>query len=273
MSGSDVRAGTEQDWQTAAVDRAVRAAQGYWGEPLATYWWQEARRRSRSRLIAVPGAVALAAVLCAVPYTLMSEAYGASVVVALVGIVAAVIAVLMYRGGKPNERIGIVLFSGGFVWDDGRESDVVPFDQIADIRRSVTQHLGSGGAVKYTSHHYTVIRPDGSRLLINDAFHDVVELGDRVMSAVTALQVAGGRERLHRGETLDFAPFAINQRGLRLDSDLPVTPWSEVSEVRLRDGSLEVLVNGRKVGARFIQHVPNVFVLVTLAEELRLAGR
>ncbi|MFC6020011.1 DUF6585 family protein [Plantactinospora solaniradicis] len=272
MSGSDVVADTEQDWQAAAVNRAVRAAQGYWGPPQATYWWQ-VRRRSQSRLIAVPGAIALAAVLCAVPYTLMSEAYGAGVLVALVGIVATGIAVLMYRATKPKERVGVILFSGGFVWDDGRESDVVPFDQIADVRRNVTQHLGSGGAVRYTSHHYTVIRPDGSRLLINDAFRDVVELGDRVMSAVTALQVAGGRERLHRGETLDFAPFAINRQGLRLDADLPVTPWSEVSEVRLRDGSLEVLVNGRKVGARFIQQVPNVFVLVTLAEELRLANR
>ena len=265
-------AGTEQDWRTAAVDRAVGAAQGYWGPPQATYTWQ-VRRRSQSRVIALPGAIALTAVLCAVPYTLLSKAYAAGIVVALIGIGATGIAVLMYRVTKPKGRISVVLFSGGFVWDDGRESDVVPFDQIADVRRNVTQHLGPGGAVRYTSHHYTVIRPDGSRLVIDDAFHNVVELGDRVMGAVTALQVAGGRERLHRGETLDFAPFAISRHGFRLDGDLPATPWSEVSEVRLRDGSLEVLVNGRKVGARFIQQVPNVFVLVTLAEELRLANR
>jgi hypothetical protein len=97
--------------------------------------------------------------------------------------------------------------------------------------------------------------------------------GDRHRGADVPDHQAEAADRLRRGETLDFSPFAINRQGLRLDSDLPVTPWSEVSEVRLRDGSLEVLVNGRKVGARFIQQVPNVFVLVTLAEELRLANR
>jgi hypothetical protein len=187
--------------------------------------------------------------------------------------VSAGVAALMFRGTKPKARIGVILFGGGFVWDDGKQSDVVPFDQIVDVRRNVTQHRGPGGAVKYTSHRYTVVRPDGTQLVLDDAFGKVAELGDRVLNAVTALQVASGRERLQRGETLEFTPYAISRQGFRLDRDTAVTPWSEVSEVRLRDGWLEVLINGRKLGASLIPKVPNVFVLLTLTEELRQAHR
>ena len=280
MSGSGDQAGgaTAQSWQATAVNLAVQATGGQWGPPQATYWWL-IRKRMQSRLIALPGAIALTALLCGVPLTLLSGAAQGALVVGVIGLAALGVAYLMYRVTAPRKRTGVVLFPHGFVYVDlDAASDQVtvwPFAEIADVRRLVVEHRYTHGTLKYTSHLYTVIHANGRQVQLNDHFVKVGELGDRVMNAVTALMLPQARERVHRGETLRFGPYEVSLHGIRLDAGMEVTPWREVSGVDMRNGMLEIRVGGRRLSIEQLHQIPNVLVLVSLAQELRQvsAGR
>lgn len=271
MSTGGGRTGAPAGWQAVAANRAMEVTQGRWG-PVQGAFWGTRRSRMAARFVALPGAVAFAALIFGVPFALLAKTGAASVLVVLaIGVVCAAIAYLMLRATRVKDHLAVFLFTGGFVWDDGERAEVVPFDQITDVRRRAVKVTTQYGAEKYSSFTYTISRSDGAQFLIDDRFTGNRQLGDRIMEQVTVLQLGPARERLRRGETLRFEPYEINRQGIG-GGGMPFTPWAEVSQVTTADGQLVVRVNGRVVSSEPFENVPNALLLLTLAGELTPAS-
>ncbi|MBX6752406.1 MAG: hypothetical protein IRY85_22550 [Micromonosporaceae bacterium] len=179
------RRSSSPTWQDQALHTALAAAGDQLGRPH-TQHWRSIHHWQALRLIAVVAAVGITALCCAAPAVYFSDARGVAWAFAVGGLLVLALAYAVDRITRPRRVTGVVTFEGGLVIvDDGRPT-VVPWTQVRDVRRKITEYrsLSSGRKTRRTAYDITVEIEGHPPFRFTDQFQDVEMLTARIESEV-----------------------------------------------------------------------------------------
>jgi hypothetical protein len=136
------------------------------------------------------------------------------------------------------------------------------------VLQSIVRHTRNG-VYTHTTYAYTLTDPDGQRLVLRGGFTRPEEWGAAIQHAVTQAQLPGAVSSLRRGGTLNFGDISMNLESVSARGR--TAAWSEVQEIRVRDGLVSLRTAGkwRALSTTPVSAIPNFFVFHALAEECR----
>lgn len=95
--------------------------------------------------------------------------------------------------------------------------------------------------------------------------------GPALEAAITRATTPRVLDELAEGRTVPFGPVSATPEGLAVDGRL--TPWADVTNLRIDDGYLQWRLRGRPVRSSVpADDVPNLLVLVCVADHLAAAA-
>lgn len=255
------------------------------GEPRATYRpyqrppWSERPASAKAGTLVGGGIAAVIVLVIAVAITSAAPAAGAVLFVVLAGIVALGIA---RRRGVEQRMQGRELhfYAHGLVnVGVGSEAPAVIRWDEASVLQDIVRHTRNGVA-SHTTYLYTLTAPDGTRTRISGIIGGIggmerpEEWGKAIQERVTAAQLPRCAAALERGETLAFGDISVSRDGIAAKGGDAVA-WSQLQEIRVKDGFLSLRVAGRwrALTTTAVARIPNFFVFIALAEHLRSASR
>jgi hypothetical protein len=166
----------------------------------------------------------------------------------------------------------IYLFQQGIIIDKGKQVQVLPWNQIAEVWQNITRHYRNGSYTG-TTYLYTLRRADGYQIKLDDLTKDIAELGVAIVQGSTRELLPRALHALRAGQTLTFASFSVNQSGISNGQEH--LTWSQVQAVDVHQGYMIVKKTGisqiwRKA---HVAKIPNLLVFTAItAEMIRQAG-
>jgi hypothetical protein len=163
---------------------------------------------------------------------------------------------------------GIALYEAGLACRSRKGIQAWRWEDVDRFYTAITRHY-INGIYTGTTHVYILFNRSEKRLVLNDAYAHVVDLGKKVEQGTFPRLYEHAVSRYNTGEALDFGPVILSQAGIQVRKK--VYPWSEVQQVSIRRGILQVL---KKDGGRFsgmhvaASAIPNVRVLLSLVDQI-----
>ena len=149
-----------------------------------------------------------------------------------------------------------------------------------DVRvlRDITREYRNGRYVR-TTFHYTLRHKNGNEVGLSDANFrpgELCVLGEEIEREITAVRLPRALTALQEGQRLEFGNLAVDINGISDGRDH--LPWREVESIDTKDGKIRVKRADRWLNwsSTRVRSIPDVFVLLALAEALRAvngAGR
>ena len=172
-------------WQDQALQTALAAAGVQLGRPQ-TQHWRSIHHWQALRVVAVIAAVGITALCCAAPAVYFSDARGVAWAFAVGGLLVLALAYGVDRLTRPRRVTGVVTFEGGLVIVEDGQPSVVPWTQVRDVRRKVTEYLNLSRdrKVRRTAYDITVEIDGRPPFRFTDQFQDVEQLTARIESEV-----------------------------------------------------------------------------------------
>ncbi|MGW1294403.1 DUF6585 family protein [Streptomyces sp. NPDC002533] len=176
-----------------------------------------------------------------------------------------------------NARIRLHLYEGGLAAAVKNRVHAVRYDST-DVLQGSLRHTGVGG---YTDYTYKLTDVDGAQVTLQGRkggaatgkFSGHGEWGAAVQTGVTRAQLPDAVDVLNSGGRVEFGKLWLTRDEVGAGSD--TAQWREVEELRVIQGFLRIKVAGkwRSLASVAVAVVPNFFVFLTLAEQLRGSGR
>lgn len=163
---------------------------------------------------------------------------------------------------------GIAFYEGGVAYRSRKGIQAWRWEDVDRFYTAITRHYSSG-IYTGTTHVYTLFNHMKKRLVLNDAYARVEDLGQRVEHNLFPRLYEHALNRYNAGETLDFGPVVLSKTGIRIGKK--VCPWDEVQQVSLRRGILRI---SKRDGGRFrgmyaaASAIPNLRVLLSLMDQI-----
>lgn len=163
---------------------------------------------------------------------------------------------------------GIALYEAGIACRSRKGIQAWRWEDVARLYTAITRHY-TNGIYTGTTHIYTLFNHSQKRLVLNDAYAHVGDLGKRVEQSTFPRLYERAVSRYNAGEALDFGPVILSQAGIQVRKK--AYAWSEVQQVSIRRGILRV---SKKDGGRFsgthiaASAVPNLRVLLSLMDQI-----
>jgi len=157
----------------------------------------------------------------------------------------------------------VYVCTNGFISKRGSKVEVFPWEQIESMWQAVTKHY-TNGIYTGTSHKYTVRRKDGVKVIFNDKFARVEEMGNTLSRAITNYLLPQVISAYNAGNTITFGPLSISMQGVSNGREL--LPWGQVKEMGVNRGVVTVKKEGKWLSWSTIRAatVPNLFVFMAL---------
>jgi hypothetical protein len=159
----------------------------------------------------------------------------------------------------------IYLFQQGLVIEQGKQRVVLPWGDL-QVWQSITRR-SSYGIYVGTTYTYRLRRADGYHIELGNSTKGIAELGQAITSGVTQELVPRAFSAIRAGQTLTFGPFRLNPQGLGFKRE--VLPWSQVQAIGASRGIVTVKKAGNRSWLALVSKIPNVMVLLVIAEDLR----
>ncbi|MBO0869468.1 MAG: hypothetical protein J2P15_12965 [Micromonosporaceae bacterium] len=167
----------------------------------------------------------------------------------------------------------VYVFEHGFIQGD-RTGPVVDmrWDAIGSLLQRITRTY-TNGIYTGTQYLYTVTRTDGVKVKLTGWYKGIAELGQTVAREVTRVQLPVAFAAVQRGEALAFGDLTVNMAGIACAGKGAV-PWSEIQAVQINRGYVSLRRAGRWLpwSGQPASKIPNLFVFLTLADQLRAAA-
>jgi len=163
---------------------------------------------------------------------------------------------------------GVACYEGGVACRSRKGIQAWHWEEIDRFYTAITRHY-TNGIYTGTTHVYTLFNRKQERLVLNDAYVRVEDLGKRVEQSIFPRLYQDAVSKYNAGETLDFGPVALSKGGIQARKK--VYPWSEVRQVSIQRGILRV---SKKDGGRFsgtqaaASAIPNLRVLLSLIDQI-----
>lgn len=186
--------------------------------------------------------------------------------VALVGLPLALIGAVVLVRRQRRRDLCVQVFDDGFTRTLGGQTDVVRWDEVAEVWQNVTQSY-RGNVRTNTTRIYTVRLTDGRKLVFNSQLDKIAGLGSTLQQKCTAVMLPRAREAYQAGERVDFGPLSVSHAGIAKGN--ATLPWEQFEEIDLREGVLHIRKKGERRDWAFAMasKIPNLPVLMALANQ------
>jgi hypothetical protein len=166
-----------------------------------------------------------------------------------------------------NQRTRIYVGSDGLMCVHKGQVEVACWDQVAGVQRNYIQSRSN-----YFLSGYTLIRRDGSTLMIGRAYHGFKELGTNIEATLTHYLLPEALNIYNSGRPVYFGVIQVDAQGISvLQKKGPKTlPWSEFDGYKIYDGRLQIKKrDARSAWERVpILQIPNLCVLEALTARI-----
>ncbi|HEU5227713.1 MAG TPA: DUF6585 family protein [Ktedonobacteraceae bacterium] len=157
----------------------------------------------------------------------------------------------------------VYVCTDGFAFTRGNAIEAFRWDQIEAMWQSVTKHY-TNGVYTGTTHIYTVRSRDGRKVVLNDKFANVEQLGNTISQQITNYLLPQVVSAYNAGNTITFGPLSISKQGVSNSKEL--LPWSQIKEMGVNRGVVTVKKEGKWLSwsSVMVAKVPNIFVFMAL---------
>jgi len=165
---------------------------------------------------------------------------------------------LLPNFGTPRASV-LVRYRDGFAYQAGdKDVHAWQWDEVAVIQTSMTRHPDKNNS--WTSHEYTLTRPNGDKLILDDGLKTVWDAAGHIKTAVFAQLRPPLKQRYQAGEALTFGPVTVHQHnGLQLDGK--TYAWDSIEDIQVHHGQLKLTLRNRQQHAAHTSAIPNVDLL------------
>jgi hypothetical protein len=173
-------------------------------------------------------------------------------------------------------KVHAVVYTGGFVLDDGRRFTVWHWEDVAALNtQNFDFHIYNFFVQvnRFLATSYRLRHRDGTEYRFwSTQGPRAAQFGRLVQNETHARMLPAALARLQAGESVDFGPFRMEPTGLAFHGHS--VPWSEVGRVTVRQGKL--LIDGVGAGGATatarLEVVDNCHVFLSLLDQ-KLGGR
>jgi len=165
-----------------------------------------------------------------------------------------------------NKRVAI--YERGFVARDRKGFQTWRWEDVTRLYAAVTRHYANG-IYTGTSHVYTLVHAQGKRLVLNDAYVRVEELGKLIDQKTLPILYERASGQYNAGQTLPFGRLTLSKAGIQIGKK--TYQWGEIEQVSIRRGILRV---AKKDGGWFsgasasVSAIPNLRVLLSMIDQI-----
>ena len=186
--------------------------------------------------------------------------------IAAVGVPLAVIGAIVLIGRQRRRDLCVRIFADGFTRTLAGRTEVVRWDEVAEVVQNVTQTY-RGNVRTNTTHIYTVRLTNGRKFVFNGQVDKIAGLGSALQQHCAAGMLPRAREAYQAGESVTFGPFSVSRAGIAKGK--ATLPWEQVEQVELRQGVLHIRKKGERRDWAFAMasKIPNLPVLMALANQ------
>jgi len=178
-----------------------------------------------------------------------------------IGVLAAINA---YR----NWNTSAAVYENGLAYCDNGGLQTWPWHEIEWFTSAITKHYRNG-IYTGTTYLYTLQKADGSKLLLNNRFKKIEELGRFINQKVAPLQYEKLRQQLRSGQSVRLGQVSIDQQSLTINKKSYA--WNEIDSVGIRNGYINIK---KKDGGWFsgasaaVASIPNIDPLLTTIDQI-----
>ncbi|WP_132118121.1 DUF6585 family protein [Actinocrispum wychmicini] len=178
------------------------------------------------------------------------------------------------QGPRPYEVV--YEFEHGFACPSPDGAFAFRWDAITSIHQAVTRHFYNG-AYTGTSHVYTIATGDGGKIVVSGRSLDQgrkqseFSMATVLMDQVSERMLTAAAATVNAGKEVRFDELAIGVGGIAHATDS--VPWSRVTGLTAKNGTVIIQVDGRNWWTRQVQLVPNFPVFWALSQQLSATSK
>ena len=168
-----------------------------------------------------------------------------------------------------NWKKAVVIYMNGLGYSDRHGVQAWRWEEIDSLTSAVTKHY-TNGIYTGTTHVYTLVKKDGSRIVLSDTIMNVEELSNRIREKVYPLLYKRYADAYNAGQRVVFGPVAISKtEGIQVGKK--AYPWDQVGQVSIHQGYVKV---AKKGGGWFsganaaAAMIPNVELLLSIVDQV-----
>jgi hypothetical protein len=163
---------------------------------------------------------------------------------------------------------GVAVYEAGLVSRSRKGLQNWRWEEIDRFYTAITRHY-TNGIYTGTTHVFTLINLRKQRLVLNDTYLHVEEIGKKIEQSVFPRMYEHSTSRYNAGEVLDFGPVVLSKAGMQVGKKS--FPWADIQQVSIQRGILRV---SKKGGGWFsgthaaASAIPNLQVLLRIIDQV-----
>jgi hypothetical protein len=164
-----------------------------------------------------------------------------------------------------NRGAQVFLCTNGVMRLQGGQAETIHWNQIAAVRKTFTE-LSARGQKSYFLKQCILQSPNGTALMLDNAFGGFKELVGAIEQQVTQYLLPGAIAAYTSGRPVDFEKVSVSYQGLSVHNGQKTLPWNELKTVKVRNGLIEIKKTGSLLDWEIIhtEGMPNTCVLAAL---------
>lgn len=179
------------------------------------------------------------------------------------------IVLLVFWSAYRNWKKGVAIYQNGMAYSDRKGIQVWRWDEFLSITSAVTKHY-TNGIYTGTTHVYTLIKNDNSKVVLNDSIRKVEDAVMAIRSNIYPLLYKKAADTYNSGLPVVFGPVSLSKtNGISIGKKN--YPWTEVSQVSIHQGVLRIakLNGGWFSGASAMAStIPNIEVMLSIVDQV-----
>ena len=182
---------------------------------------------------------------------------------------ALVFGIILAYSAFANWKKAVVLYDNGFALQDHKGIHTARWDEVASMTSAVTRHY-TNGIYSGTTHVYTILKKDSSKVIINDSIQKVEEVATQIRTGAYPLLYQLYAQAYNTGKPLSFGPVVVSKaNGLQIGKKS--YPWDQVAKVSIQKGFVQV---AKKGGGWFsgasaaASAIPNLEVMLSIIDQV-----
>jgi hypothetical protein len=167
-----------------------------------------------------------------------------------------------------NWNRAVAVYTNGLAANDNKGLQTWRWEEVDQFYAAITRHY-TNGVYTGTTYIYTLRKADNSKLVFDNKYNKVQDLGQAIEQAVTPTLYKRAADAYNAGHTVSFGSVAISKEGVTIGKK--VYPWAEVAQVSINQGYIRV---SKKDGGWFsgasaaASTIPNLNVLLSIIDQI-----
>jgi hypothetical protein len=161
----------------------------------------------------------------------------------------------------------VYVYSEGFAFARGAKVDAFRWDNVQDIRQSITRRYVNG-IYTGTYYRYTIRGIDSRQVALNNRITNIAKLGSIISDMITRVKLPEMVAAFRAGSTLNFGTLSVNTQGVSNGKEL--VSWDQIKKIEVNNGIVTVKKEGKWLSWSSVQvaKIPNFFIFMALVDAI-----